>query len=68
MEVFFIQKGERGLVIDGGGKLLFPDRSWKGAREGFATDVKITKDKDTYAFVSGRMLDIADIDIYDIDI
>lgn len=68
MEVFFIQKGERGLVIDGGGKLLFPDRSWKGAREGFATDVKITKDKDTYAFVSGRMLDIADIGIYDIDI
>lgn len=63
MVVSLIQKGDRGLFIDAGGKLFFPDRSWKDVREGFAKDVKIVKDKGTYAFVTGTMLDVADIQL-----
>lgn len=69
MNVVLVQKGERGLFIDNGGsKLMFPDRSWKDASQGFAADVKITKDKGTYAFVSGRMLQTEDISVADIDV
>lgn len=68
MEVRLIQKGERGLFIANGNKLLFPDKSWKDAREGFARDVEIVYDKGTYAFVRGKMLDTLPIDVSDVDI
>lgn len=68
MEVRLIQKGERGLFIANGNKLLFPDKSWKDAREGFARDVEIVYDKGTYAFVRGKMLDTLPIDVSDVNI
>lgn len=66
MEVRLIQKGDRGLFISNGNKLLFPDRSWKDAREGFAKDIEITLDKGTYAFVRGKMMDTLPITLDDI--
>lgn len=66
MEVRLIQKGDRGLFISNGSKLLFPDRSWKDAKEGFAYDVEITLDKGTYAFVRGKMLQTTPIGVEDL--
>lgn len=55
MEIRLIQKGDRGLLISNK-KLLFPDRSWKDARVGFAYNLEVVLDKETYAFVKGTML------------
>lgn len=63
MNVRMIQRGDRGLFIANGNKLLFPDRSWKDAREGFAYDVEIVLDKGTYAFVRGKMLETLPIEL-----
>lgn len=68
MEVRLIQRGDRGLFISNGNKLLFPDKSWKDAREGFARDVEITYDKGTYAFVRGKMMDTLPISVADVNI
>lgn len=66
MNVRLIQRGDRGLFIANGNKLLFPDRSWKDAREGFAYDVEIVLDKGTYAFVRGKMLETQPICVNDL--
>lgn len=63
VEVRLIQQGDRGLFIANGNKLLFPDRSWKDAKVGFAADIEITNDKGTYAFVRGRMLETLPIEL-----
>lgn len=68
MEVRLIQRGERGLFISNGNKLLFPDRSWKDAREGFARDIEVVLDKGTYAFVRGKMLETPQIELSDIQL
>lgn len=53
----FISQGKRGLYFrDALGKIYFPDHSFKDACVGCVTDVKITKDKDTYAFFTGTMV------------
>ncbi len=36
---------------------VYPDRSWKDVRAGYAVIEKVTHKSDTYAFVSGHMLD-----------
>lgn len=66
MDVRLIQKGDRGLFISNGNKLLFPDRSWKDARVGFAHNIRITLDKGTYAFVKGDMLETLPIEYTDL--
>lgn len=57
MKLSLVQRGDRGLFIEDGRRLLFPDRSWKDVKEGFACDVEVVNDKGTYAFVRGRMIE-----------
>lgn len=65
MEVRLIQRGDRGLFISNGNKLLFPDKSWTAAGVGFAKNIEIVKDKGTYAFVRGEMLETLPIGVDD---
>lgn len=56
MENAFILRNERGLFISDGEKIYFPDRSFKDAEVGLVRNLKVTKDKGTYAFVTGEMV------------
>ena len=55
---YFLVRGDRGLYYSDGKRTYFPDRSWKEAREGIFTDMEITRDKETYAFIRGTMVDL----------
>lgn len=56
-DIKLLKKGERGLFFSDGKRIYFPDRCWEDAKAGYFSDMKITKDKDTYAFITGKMID-----------
>lgn len=56
-DIKLLEKGERGLFYSDGNRIYFPDWRWKDAKVGLFTDMKITKDKDSYAFITGKMVD-----------
>ena len=62
---FLLVEGEKGLYYTDGHKFYFPDRRWKGAREGFATNLQVTVDKGNYAFITGEMIEPAQFDVSD---
>lgn len=49
-------RGSRGLFLSDGNKIYFPDRSFSDADEGFVKNIKVVKDKGTYAFITGEMV------------
>lgn len=50
-------KSEKGLVYSDGTKPYFPNRTFKDARVGIVRNPHVDKDKGTYAFISGEMID-----------
>lgn len=58
-----IVKGTKGLQYTDGRRMYFPDRKWQDARVGIFTDMRITVDKDTYAFFTGKMLEVEPLSI-----
>ena len=70
MDKFFVffTKGEKGLYFSNGRKMFFPDRDFKDAREGLAeVHINVGKDKGTYAFVSGKMIDNTPINMSELE-
>lgn len=66
-----LQNGEKGLYYSDGEKIYFPDRQWVSAKPGIATNVHVTIDKSTYAFIVGEMIEtgsILDAYIEDLDV
>ena len=51
-----LRQGRKGLVYSDGNRCYFPDRSWGPATEGFFEGLKVKVDKDTYAFITGKMI------------
>lgn len=48
------QRDVHKLFMTHDGKMYFPDRTWKGVKRGFITDVYVYWDKTTYAFIKGK--------------
>lgn len=42
------------LFMSHDGKMYFPDRTWKGVKRGFITEINVSWDKTTYAFIKGK--------------
>ena len=59
---FCLIQGYRGLYYSDGNKIYFPDRSWKDCKQGVYSDMHITVDKGTYAFVTGNPVNAIDND------
>lgn len=60
--VVYIFRNEKGLYTKDKGRVYFVDRSFKDADEGFAK-VVIVKEKETYGFISGEMLEGGNVDL-----
>ncbi len=58
---FILIKGEKGLYTSDGKRILFPDRRFDTATEGVVKNVRITVDKERYAFFTGEMMNLEDL-------
>lgn len=54
---YLLLEGQKGLYHTNGAKMFFPDRKWTDAKAGFFTDLHETVQKDTYSFITGKMLE-----------
>lgn len=61
-KVYALVQGDRGLYYTDGKRIYFPDRKWTEAKAGFFTDMYVSVDKGSYAFIRGRMLNTTPID------
>ena len=56
-KIYALVQGEKGLYYTDGVRIYFPDRKWTEAKLGFFTDLHVTVEKDTYSFISGKMIE-----------
>lgn len=56
-KIYALVQGKKGLYFTDGVRIYFPDRKWTEAKLGFFTDLHVTIEKETYSFISGKMIE-----------